>query len=427
MGMTILALLVGVDLVFLIRTIRTQVGHRLVKSRVRAAEILLLILLVVFGVLEWSFLYYGIFALLLLQTILGLTMARRSARISRTSKKAVGSFLGSVILHLFALLPVLIFPPYTPPVVTGSHAVAAAEYVWTDPDRIETFSEDGTNRFVTASFWYPEDEGTYPLVVFSHGAFGVPISNLSTFTELASNGYVVVSIGHPYHSFYVPGPDGRPVMADTDFIRSVYAANEMEDGPEQQALVDQWLDVRLADIHYVMDTLSRRARIASEDPVFRRIDPEKIGLFGHSLGGAASAEIGRQRPDIDAVAVLDATMLGERVGFDGENFILNESPYPVPLFNLYRQDHYEETRLYGEKYENTHASKHALSSYRAVVRKAGHMSFTDLPLASPVLGRLLDSGTVDTYYGIETTNALVLEFFNYTLKDGPAPPSERTY
>jgi predicted dienelactone hydrolase len=37
------------------------------------------------------------------------------------------------------------------------------------------------------------------VVVFSHGAFGVRNSNTTTFLELASRGFIVASIDHPYH------------------------------------------------------------------------------------------------------------------------------------------------------------------------------------------------------------------------------------
>ena len=45
-------------------------------------------------------------------------------------------------------------------------------------------------------------------------------------------------------------------------------------------------------------------------------DTEKIGLMGHSLGGAASVTVGRERDDIDAVIDLDGTMLGEQLSYE---------------------------------------------------------------------------------------------------------------
>ncbi len=62
------------------------------------------------------------------------------------------------------------------------------------------------NRQVNVEFWYPSDGGgKYPLVVFSHGALGIKTSNTSTFIELASHGYVVCSIDHPYQALFTRG------------------------------------------------------------------------------------------------------------------------------------------------------------------------------------------------------------------------------
>lgn len=72
--------------------------------------------------------------------------------------------------------------------MTGPYVVATAAYTYIDKDRIEEFTDQEDNRFVNVEFWYPEEaDGTYPLLVFSHGAFGIKTSNTSTFTELASH------------------------------------------------------------------------------------------------------------------------------------------------------------------------------------------------------------------------------------------------
>ena len=74
----------------------------------------------------------------------------------------------------------------------------------------------------TVQFWYPSDaDGKYPLVIFSHGSFGTITSNVSLFTDLASHGYVVGSIGHTYQSFYTTDADGKTTMLDSSFMHEV--------------------------------------------------------------------------------------------------------------------------------------------------------------------------------------------------------------
>lgn len=94
----------------------------------------------------------------------------------------------------------ILFPDFEPLPVTGEHIVETAEETWVDKDRLETYTDTGENRSVTIKIWYPKEEGSYPLVVFSHGAGGVLESNASTCENLASHGYVAVAITHPYQA-----------------------------------------------------------------------------------------------------------------------------------------------------------------------------------------------------------------------------------
>lgn len=61
---------------------------------------------------------------------------------------------------------------------------------------------------------------TYPVLVFSHGFWGAPGQNTVQMEELASHGYVVFSVGHPYESMELRFPDGRPVRATEEHMQS---------------------------------------------------------------------------------------------------------------------------------------------------------------------------------------------------------------
>lgn|GEM_PF-4659093 len=54
----------------------------------------------------------------------------------------------------------------------------------------------------------------------------------------------------------------------------------------------------------VIDTILLNAKENAAEPVYRLVNPEKIGVAGHSLGGAAALGIGRSRSDIGAVIAL---------------------------------------------------------------------------------------------------------------------------
>ena len=326
-----------------------------------------------------------------------------------------------------ALIKIIIFPPYDAPKITGSYDVEVKEFTWIDESRVETFTDTGENRELTVKFWYPKEEGSYPLIVFSHGAFGVIDSNYSTCMELASNGYVVASIGHPYHAIYVKNVDGKVTLADKDFVQSVFAGSGIYDPESEKQIYEnslEWMEVRTGDENFVLDTILAKAEEGKEIP-FSRIDPDKIGLFGHSMGGASSVQLGRERTDIDAVIDLEGTMLGEYAGFENGIEIYNDEPYKVPVLDVFGTRLYDEmdkmsNELLAEhsdwQYVNFYLGEHA-ENYRAVAfRDTGHLNFTDLPLISPALAKMLGVGDVDPKSCIENVNEIVLKWFDYYLK-----------
>lgn len=330
--------------------------------------------------------------------------------------------IAAIIFAVVVLIRIILFPPYKQPVVTGSHEVMIEEFTWEDESRVETFTDTGENRALTVKFWYPQEKGKYPLVVFSHGAFGVINSNYSTCMELASNGYVVASIAHPYHAMFVKDTNGKVTTVDMDFFKSVYEGNGTGDPKEEEKnylKYKEWMALRTADENFVLDTILSKAE-KGEDGPFRLIDSEKIGLFGHSMGGASSVALGRERDDIDAVIDLEGTMLGEYVGFENGMELFNEEPYPIPVLDVNSARVHEEAdalALEGFEYVNFYVGRKAADYREVVFQDAGHLNFTDLPLVSPVLAKMLGVGKVDARTCIEHVNEVVLAWFDYYLKD----------
>lgn len=333
-----------------------------------------------------------------------------------------GGILCAVLL-LKLVVPRILFPDYEEPAVTGGYTVETALFTWEDESRTETYTDTGEKRALTVKFWYPVEKGEYPLVVFSHGAFGVLDSNYSTCMELASNGYVVASIGHPYHAMFVEDAEGKTTIVDMDFMKQVYADNGEYTPEAEQRVYEfsrEWMAVRCGDMHFVLDTILAKAD-GGEGVPFSLIDAEKIGLFGHSMGGATSVQIGRERKDIDAVIDLEGTMAGEYVGFADGYEIYNETPYPVPVLDVnsmaVREQIAElEKEHPGWEYVNDYLGRNAADYREVIFRDAGHLNFTDLPLLSPVLAGLLGVGEADAKTCIENVNEAVLIYFDYYLK-----------
>jgi len=427
MGISILVSACVFEVACMAYCITTKQTHNKARSWVRIAAFFAFVGGVLTPILDWGFRWYSLSALLAIFAAVGAgrLLTKRFGKRPYRWWRILFHGLAMLLLLAVATLPAIIFPEYESPQITGGYAIDKVSYTFTDTSRIEIFTNTGENRTLTVEFWYPkEGEGTYPLIVFSHGAFGVRMSNTSTFMELASNGYVVCSIDHPYHAAGTVDMNGNLTLGSRAFIQEVIDANsDVYSEKEQFELLSKWMDLRTGDIGFVLDTIRNNTQ-SNSDEVYSRIDIHTVGLIGHSLGGAACVQVGRVRSDIGAVIDLDGTMLGEYSINRNGDVSINDEPYPLPLLNFYSEHVINKREAEPEYvYPNTYISSLSSKAFEACIRGSNHMSYTDLPLFSPFLAKQLSGisggstkATVDTSYCIETTNTLVLEFFNCYLK-----------
>ena len=141
--------------------------------------------------------------------------------------------------------------------------------------------------------------------------------------------------------------------------------------------------------------------------------------MGHSMGGATAVEVGKIRDDIDAVIDIDGTILGNIKGVKDGKYIIDETPYKIPLFELENSDSYEglqEIAKIDYPYPNITIKDTAEIYYYTYFEGSLHMDYTDLPLFSPFLAKMLGSGDVDHAYMSDTVNSLEVRFFDCYLK-----------
>lgn len=442
MGFIILGLLAIVEMALFVVTVTKQKGkeewlrNRLIAGVGEAALFLIAILL---PPVAWDFRFKICFYVLVIRAMMAFIcyMIKHKKVSGRKSKVgAMASTVGGIMILAFALIPAFLFTGYEGLETSGTYKVKEVSAILVDENRVETFETDGTKREVPVHIYYPDienaGENSFPLVIFSHGAFGYYQSNISTYMELASNGYIVMSLDHPYHSFFTYDTEGKLITVNPEFLQEVMLVNE-ESVLEEEILEKshKWLAIRKADMNLVLDSVKTAKTegispdtwfIQSEEneneiaKVLSMTDSDKVGLMGHSLGGAASVSVGREREGIDAVIDLDGTMLGEELSYENGVYQFYDEAYPVPLLAIDNEEHYEEGIMVGELYVNTVVVKNAVDSRHTYFVGSGHMNFTDLPLFSPVLASLLGTGTIDETECIKTMNAIVLEYFNCYLK-----------
>jgi dienelactone hydrolase len=245
------------------------------------------------------------------------------------------------------------------PAPTGPFAVGRAIYDWADgrPDALAPVP--GTKRELLVWIWYPSAAGrsdalmeeylpapvraeverdrgaligkfltrdlskvyahsirnaevspqqqSYPVVIMRAGA-SLEVWNYSTLAEdLASHGYVVVGFDAPYRTSVVVFPDGR-VMRRTP-----------ENNPElcegrpparQDQCVSKVLTAWTADIAFTLDRLERLNAADSSGKFTGRLDMTRVGVFGHSFGGAAAAQFCRDDSRCKAGIDVDGRPFG---------------------------------------------------------------------------------------------------------------------
>ena len=145
-----------------------------------------------------------------------------------------------------------------------------------------------SSRTLQTTVFFPDTdasvEGHFPLIVFAHGLTGSPDRHSDLGEAWARAGFVVAMPAFPLTNSTVPGG----------------AANYSD------------VNNQPADVSFVLDQLIA----ASDDPnspVASRIDPDRIGVAGHSLGAATTYAVAIddccRDPRIDAAVVMAGVVL----------------------------------------------------------------------------------------------------------------------
>ena len=240
-------------------------------------------------------------------------------------------------------------------------------------------------------------QGSLPLVVLSPG-FTNPRSTLTALAEeLASHGYVVAGIDHTYESDATAFPDGR--------VTTALARQAPRQGRTEKVVAG-----RAADIGFVLSELTA-ARPAWAGGGL--IDPSRIGMAGHSIGGAAAI-----------AAMLADSRIRAGIDMDGSTVALIPGHgLPRPFLFLGKQANYtpgsaaaattarDRKLLAGA--DTWERDWRLLTGWKRwlVVADTVHASFTDLALLADQLGIDIGAG-LSGARSLDITRAYVRAFFD---------------
>ncbi|MFE0459437.1 alpha/beta hydrolase family protein [Kitasatospora sp. NPDC058965] len=349
------------------------------------------------------------------------------------------------------------FPVPEFPAPTGAFAVGTRVVQWTDPLRPETFTADPNDRrTVVVQLWYPAQRSPagaqraqylgrtqaeartvaaalahgvglpgflvdgvpqarshavfdapvagggerFPVVLFSPGSGGVRTQNTAWAEELASHGYLVAALDHPYDSAAVVLADGRVITSETA---------STGDPDQDEKLAADWTAVRAADLSFVLTRLTGLDRGETADPLTGRLDTGRAAVTGHSMGGAAALQAARQDRRFAAVIDLDGFPHGPASpALDRPTLALTQAVTPAT-------DPRYLPRLTAALKANS------ATSYRVTVPGAAHLTFMDGPLYLPPVPSIV--GTLGRTGSPCVVAAATLAFLDAVLRGGPGDPA----
>jgi len=231
-----------------------------------------------------------------------------------------------------------------------------------------------------------DDEQMYPVIIFSPGYDGVYQIYTSLIEDIVSNGFIVVSINHPYVSGITVFPDGR----------EIYTSPDPPGDLSLRSVVD--------DAKFVLDTITE---INNSDPNFNsRFDLSKVGMYGHSYGGASTSICCYEDSRFSCGLTLDGVFYLEYIseGID------------QPFLLMIADNRFNDNNVQNmwDKLNN--------DGYKVQINGSTHYAFTDVgvllkhlvPIIPP---RLLGFGKIEPKNMVNITRKIELLFFEVYLKD----------
>ncbi len=389
-------------------------------------------------------------SVLSLLSLSGRSLTARLPQRRATIARLVAALLALAWLGLAVALPALLpVPQPLPP--TGPYGVGTRTYHLVDESRPERYDDQAAQRELMLQIWYPGQVaadsmrapfidridvagptiarrlnlppflldhlnlvhthayadipvapgGPYPLLIFSHGLRGLRMQNSSLMQQLASHGYVVAALDHPYAAVLTIFPDDRIVFYSSAVMPP--GADVVTSGAE---LVAVWQE----DIAFAYRQIAAWSQQAGH-PLQGHVDAERLGLLGHSTGGGAAIQTCAGLAQCQAALALDGWIepVAETVrsqAYAPDLMLINAPDWLGP------QNRAAGERLYAQGQG---------AGYLLEVADTVHFDYSDIPLMSPITPYLGLSGEIDGQRMVTLLNEYALAFFDQALKGQPAP------
>ncbi|MDT8337163.1 MAG: hypothetical protein RQ856_04965 [Candidatus Izemoplasmatales bacterium] len=239
----------------------------------------------------------------------------------------------------------------------------------------------------------------YPIVIISHGWRGFRNLHTDFAEELASSGYIVVSIDHTYGSVATVFEEDIAYL-NKDALPSRESTPDFLDYANR--LVSTYGEDVISTIDYleVLNSNSELSNFAG------RIDLTKIGVIGHSTGGGGDVYASLKDDRITALIGLDAWV---------ESINSTDISNGLNIPSLFLRSGDWET---GENNENLYALIDSSEATSTLFQIDGttHFDFTMVYMFSPLIKLVGFSGSIDSKDLNLILEEVIYDFFDETLR-----------
>jgi pimeloyl-ACP methyl ester carboxylesterase len=394
------------------------------------------VLTITTSIIMYKWAYIPVYAFILVLVLMSILETRK--------KKLIVFSLALLLFLSFAIT--ITFPVYDIPKPSGDYLIGTKTFELTDDSRLELYSSEQEHRRFKIQLFYPTDsidnleqaywlydgvdvsrglskdtgfpyffldqtsnilsnsyidaslstkQDSYPVIILSHGWRGFRNLHQDFAEELASIGFIVVTIDHTYGSVATVFNDG------VEYVN--YDALPYREDESFLTKANQLVNTYASDIIYTIDFLET---LNTSESIFNtHVNLDQIGLIGHSTGGGADTIVALTDNRVKSFIGLDPwvePILGERID-DG---------LTIPSLIL-RSEQWET----GENNINL-STLVTTSPYEPLIyqiQDTTHYDFAMVYMYSPFTKAINFSGDIDSSYLTLMLKDLITSFFNQTL------------
>jgi len=357
-----------------------------------------------------------------------------------------------------------VFPVFQLPVPSGPYQVGTQVRHFVDDNRREPASQEEA-RELMVQIWYPaaptgreqaaayrerattsirsaqfalvktharadaplaSAQPRYPVLIYEPSWDGMRTENTALAEEFASNGYIVVGLDHPYGSRATVFPDGRIVKTA---LSDEHAYDSDASYRDFVRTIEAQIMLRAADLRFVLDRLRALDASDPKGSLSGRLDLERTGAFGFSLGGGVAAQACWSDPRLKACLDMDGVMAGESFQQGARApFLLMAGADPVPP-DAAPNASSAERREMGLEWDQFVQMKKLFEEhggYWLSISAVKHFNFSDYAFTSP-LRKLNRSGRIAPHRAAQIVREYALAFFDHYLKGTAQPLLDRSH